>query len=62
MTKNQLLINHKRFKNKKNYNSFNVHEKKYYEFFNGYAKKNYSLIDNDCICGKNDDHQVLREV
>ena len=42
--KEKLLINHKRFKNKKSV----ILAKKYFEFFNNYAKKNYSLVDNNC--------------
>lgn len=50
----KLLINHKRFKTKKT----KIIAKKYFDFFNGYAKNNYSLIENKCLCGKNDDQLV----
>lgn len=53
MTK-ELLINHKRFKKGKSV----IKAKKYFAFFNDYAKKNYSLIDNNCLCGKNDDQLI----
>ena len=52
--KEKLLINHKRFKNKKSV----ILAKKYFEFFNNYAKKNYSLVDNNCLCGVNDDEII----
>ena len=50
----KLLINHKRFKNKKTV----IIAKKYFEFFNKYAKKNYTLVDNNCLCGVNDDEVI----
>lgn len=30
-------------------------DENYYSFFNNYAKKNYVLIDNPCLCKKNND-------
>lgn len=48
-----LLINHKRFKNKPK-----VSATKYSDFFNNYAKENYSLIDNACLCGKKNDQLI----
>ncbi len=50
----KLLINHKRFKHKKSV----ILAKKYYEFFSNYAKENYTLVNNNCLCGVNDDEVI----
>ena len=62
------IINHSRFKKKFNENElilfvdkknrikrFPIYSKNYFNFFNNYAKKNYKLIENNCLCGSQDD-------
>ena len=61
------ILDHKRFKRNFKDNElkkltrkdrvvqFPVFNKPYYEFFQSYAKKNYKLVENKCLCGKDDD-------
>jgi hypothetical protein len=53
----KLLINHARFKKKPKVGG-DTGENKYPDFFNNYAKKNYVLVDNNCLCGKNNDQLI----